>query len=219
MRTTASAPVASPARRAGWAAIAVLAVAIALLTSRYLTLDPDVFLKQQKAVFLAHQGALFLHVAGAVVALLLGPVQFVGRLRRRFPAVHRFTGRLYLAAAVTAGVGGLLLAPTTYTGPVAALGFAVLAMLMLVTAVAAFVSIRRRQVDRHRAWITRSYALIFTGVTFRLWLMGLGAAGVAFEDAYPWGAWLSWVINLVVAELVIRTMPSLSRRDFSSLPE
>lgn len=71
---------------------------------------------------------------------------------------------------------------------------------MLATAVAAFVTIRRRRVERHRAWITRSYALIFAAGTFRLWLMLLPAAGVSFEVAYMSGAWLSWMINLLVAD-------------------
>lgn len=205
MKESLNAPAGSPARRAGWAAMTVLAAAVVLLTSPYLTLDPNVFLEPQKAVYLARQGSLFLHVAGGVVALALGPAQFVSRLRRRFPAVHRFTGRVYLTGALAAGIGGLLLAPTSYTGPVAALGFGTLAVLMLLTAVAAFVAIRRRQVDRHRIWITRSYALIFAAVTFRLWLIVLRMSGVPFEDAYVWGAWLSWMINLLVAELVIRT--------------
>jgi uncharacterized membrane protein len=207
MKTTASAPVSSTARRAGWAAMTVLAVLIALLASPYLTLDPDVFLEPQKAVYLANQGSLLLHVAGGVLALALGPVQFVSRLRRRFPKVHRLTGRVYLVGAVAAGTGGLLLAPASYAGAVAALGFVALAVLMLATAVAAFVTIRRRRVERHRAWITRSYALIFAAVTFRLWLMLLSAAGVSFEVAYMSGAWLSWMINLLVAELVIRNRP------------
>ncbi|MEV0387175.1 DUF2306 domain-containing protein [Nonomuraea sp. NPDC050643] len=210
MKRPVSASTASPARRAGWAAITVLAAAITLLVAPYLTLDPDVFLEEQKAVYLANQGSLFLHVAGGVVALVLGPVQFVSRLRRRLPVVHRVTGRVYLTGAVAAGIGGLLLAPTSYTGVVAALGFGALAVLMLLTSVAAFVTIRRRQVNRHRTWITRSYALIFTAVTFRMWLVFVPMAGVSFEDAYMSGAWVSWVVNLLVAELVIRSRPAVA---------
>jgi uncharacterized membrane protein len=194
---------ASRGRRAGWVAMTVLAITTALIASRYFTLDPETFIPQQKMVYLANLGPLMLHVGGAVVALVLGPWQFVRRLRARRPAVHRFIGRVYLVSVLATGVGGLLLAPTALFGPVARLGFGALAVLVLGTSAAAYVSIRRRQVARHRAWMTRSYALIFTGVTFRLWISGLPVLGVPFEQAYRSGAWAAWIINLVVAELLI----------------
>jgi hypothetical protein len=106
-------------------------------------------------------------------------------------------------SVLAAGVGGLLLAPKALAGPAGPLGFGVLAVLLLGTSAAAYVCIRRRQVARHRAWMTRSYALIFTGVTFRLWIGGLPALGLSFEDAYASGAWTAWMINLLVAEMLI----------------
>jgi uncharacterized membrane protein len=144
-----------------------------------------------------------LHVTGAVVALVLGPWQFVRRLRTRHPAAHRFIGRIYLVCVLATGIGGLLLAPTALAAPAGPLGFATLAVLTLVASTVAYVSIRRRQVARHRAWMTRSYALIFTGVTFRLWIGGLPVLGLSFEHAYASGAFAAWMINLVVAELLI----------------
>jgi hypothetical protein len=77
-------------------------------------------------------------------------------------------------------------------------------VLLLTTSAMAYGSVRRRQVARHRAWMTRSYALIFTAVTFRLWISVLPALGpLCFTQAYASGAWTSWMINLVVAELLI----------------
>ena len=195
----------------------VLATVIALVSSRYLTLDPATFLPEQKLVYLANLGPLMLHVAGGVVALALGPWQFVTRLRTRRPAVHRFIGRVYLVSVLAAGVGGLLLAPKAMAGPVAPLGFGTLAVLLLVSSVIAYVSIRRRQVARHRAWMTRSYALIFAAVTFRLWVAGLPALGLPFEQVYGSGAWTSWMINLLVAELlIVRTRRRTAGRQASA---
>ena len=47
--------------------------------------------------------------------------------------------------------------------PVAPAGFAALAVLTPVSTAAALVAIRRGDPVRHRIWMTRSYALIFTG--------------------------------------------------------
>ncbi|MFF2040768.1 DUF2306 domain-containing protein [Kitasatospora sp. NPDC058170] len=190
-------------RRAGWLAVTVSATAIALLAAPYLTLDPDTFLEDQRATYQAHLPALVLHIGGAVTALLLGPWQFLPRLRTRLPALHRWTGRVYLPAAAATGVGGLLLVPVGLYPPLAPAGFAVLAVLTLVSTVTAFAVIRRGEVARHRIWMVRSYALIFTGVTFRLWLIVLTGAGVSFQLAYVTGAWSGWVLNLLVAERLV----------------
>jgi len=58
-------------------------------------------------------------------------------------------------------------APFTPGGPMVHVGFAVLAVLMLLTTARAFVAIRRRQIPVHQAWMTRFHALVFTAVTFR----------------------------------------------------
>lgn len=186
----------------------LLAVLTALLASRYFGLGPDAYFPQQRAVYLAHQAPLLLHVAGGTLAIALGPWQFVGRIRTRFPRAHRTMGLAYVVSVLAAGVGGLLLAPRTFTGPVAGLGFTVMAVVLLTFTVIGFVAIRRRQIERHRAFVTRSYAIIFGAATFRLWITGLPALGVlSFEHAYASGAWASWLLNLAVAEMILRWRP------------
>jgi uncharacterized membrane protein len=188
-------------RRAGWLTMTALATALALFSARYFTLNPAVFIPNQAAVYLAHLGPLLLHVGGGVTALAVGPWQFWGALRSRHPAVHRTMGRVYLAAVLAAGAGGLLLAPLSSGGPLAHLGFGVLAVVTLLTTAAAFAFILRRRIEAHRAWMVRSYALVFGAVTFRAWL-GLTATGLPFEQVYAVGAW-TWPINLLAAELLL----------------
>jgi hypothetical protein len=60
--------------------------------------------------------------------------------------------------------------------------------------------------------MTRSYAFIFTGVTFRLGLMLLPPLGLGFDTAYAVSAWIAWPINLAVAEVLLRRRRRPSRR-------
>ncbi|MFB8240087.1 DUF2306 domain-containing protein [Kitasatospora purpeofusca] len=203
----AAAPNTGSARRAGWWTVTALALLTALFTARYLTLDPEVFLDQQRAVYLAHRGSLVLHVGGGVLAVLLGPWQFLPRLRARRPGLHRFTGRLYLLAVLAAGTGGLLMAPRGLVGPVAPIGFTGLAVLLLLSSALAWRAGRRRDLLRHRAWAIRSFALIMAAATLRIWLPVMDLAGVPFEQAYATAAWTCWLINLVVAEHLIARLP------------
>jgi Predicted membrane protein (DUF2306) len=64
---------------------------------------PDVRLRgllhRAAEAYLQHEFALGVHVLSGVLALLIGPFQFVRRLRRRFVRVHRFIGATYVASA------------------------------------------------------------------------------------------------------------------------
>src|SRR5215213_11687548 len=105
--------------RPGWVIMALACVWITVITSRYLTFDPEVYFPEQRESYLQHEFALGVHVLSGILALLIGPFQFVRRLRRRFVRVHRFMGATYVTSATALGVSGLILAPTAYTGLVA----------------------------------------------------------------------------------------------------
>lgn len=181
----------------------ILATATAAFSARYFTLDSKLFLAQQRAVYLANLAPLLFHISGGVVALALGPWQFLPRLRHRHPALHRALGRAYLLSALAAGLGGLLLAPKGLYPPIAPLGFVALGIALLTASVLAFVAIRRGEVAAHRIWMLRSYALIFGAVTFRIWLAVLPGLGLPFDQAYQVGAWISWPLDLLVAQRLI----------------
>jgi uncharacterized membrane protein len=189
----------------GWVIMTLACVTITVIVSRYLTFDPEVYFPQQLDPYLQHEFALGVHVLSGMLALLIGPFQFVRRLRRRFVPVHRFMGATYVASATALGVTGLILAPTAYTGLVASAGFTVLDLLMLFTTWTAVRMIMAGRYGEHRRWMIRSFSLIMAGVMLRVWMPihgGLAAAGiVAFssETAYAAVAWLCWVPNLLLA--------------------
>jgi hypothetical protein len=110
------------------------------------------------------------------------------------------------------GSSGLFMAFHAFGGIVARLGFALLALAWLYTGIRAYVAIRAGDPSTHRRWMVRNFALTFAAVTLRLYLPASIASGIAFETAYPVIAWLCWVPNLVVAELVFnRTRDGLPR--------
>jgi uncharacterized membrane protein len=160
------------------------------------------------------RSAFYLHIGFGGLALLLSPFQFATRLRTRAPRVHRAIGRTILVSIAIAGVGGLILAPHNLAGPVGTVGFGLLAVLWVTFAATAFRAIRRGDVDTHRRWMIRTFALTYAAVTLRLWLFVLmviqtDLAGVdpqtAFERAYLIVPFLAWVPNLLVAERYLST--------------
>lgn len=164
------------------------------------------------------QVVLYIHIAAGSLALVIGPLQFVAAIRRRAPRIHRVIGRVYLGAVAIAALASLVILPFNSAAFVGLVGFGALAVLWLLTLVKAYTSIRRGEVDAHRAWMMRNYALTFAAPTLRLWLGVLimvqvlaatstGSAvdiDVIFPTAYAAVPFLCWIPNLIVAEWLIR---------------
>ena len=147
---------------------------------------------------------LDVHVAGAATALLVGPFQFLSRLRTARRALHRWLGRIYVAGCLTGGVGGLVMAFGSTAGPVATAGFGSLAAIWIVANVQGWRMAAERRFVAHRAWMIRSFAMTFAAVTLRLYLPLFPLLGASFLDGYRAVSFLSWVPNLILAELYVR---------------
>jgi uncharacterized membrane protein len=192
-------------RKIGWGVMTFLAGLVFLYAASYLTLNPDNYFPEQKLVYMLHTTGLLMHIVGAMLAVIIGPFQFLPRSRsRRFLNVHRWLGRTYLLAVLVGGLGGLYMAPLSYGGLTTHLGFACLGILWLFSGWKAYRHIRRKEIESHREWMMRNYALTFAGVMLRVWMPLSGAVGLEFLPSYLVVAWLCWVPNLLVAEWMIR---------------
>jgi uncharacterized membrane protein len=129
-------------------------------------------------------------IAGAC-ALLLAPMQFSDRLRKRYASFHRVVGRVYVAGVMVLAPLGAYIQyfeerlgdPRTFT--VLAIVDAVL--LMSTTAIA-FLFATKRRITQHRQWMTRSYAvaLVFFEGRFFSGVMGLDDASVEVNETVIW---------------------------------
>ena len=190
-------------KRIGWGFMTFLTFSIVLYAVRYFSLNPDVYFPQQRGIYLAHQAGIITHIIGGVLALGLGPFQFLTKLRTRWPKVHRWMGRFYLTGILLGGTAGLYMAFYAFAGLAASLGFATLAILWLGTGFMAYRTIRAGNTVAHRQWIIRNFSLTFAAVTLRLWMMPLS---MAFGEitGYEIVAWVCWIPNLIVAEGILR---------------
>jgi uncharacterized membrane protein len=147
---------------------------------------------------------LVVHVIAGVIALLVGPLQFVRCIRVRMPGLHRTTGLIYVLACAVAAPAGFMLALGSTAGPVAGAGFAVQALLLPVFTYLGLRAAIKRRFGEHREWMLRSYALTAAAITLRLMLPAVIWAGAEFLPAYRMIAWLAWVTNLVLCECYLR---------------
>ena len=147
---------------------------------------------------------LIIHVIGGMIALVLGPLQFVPWIRNRLPALHRVSGRIYVAACAIGAPAGFMLALGTIAGPIASIGFAIPALLWPVFTYLGVRCAMERRIEEHRRWMLRSYAITANAITLRILLPAAGLLGFEFLGAYRIIAWLGWVVNLALVELYMR---------------
>lgn len=199
-----------------WLAVSgVVCVAITIFAaSAYVTLDMSQARPDLRGS--VHYGLLVAHIFTGSVAVLAGVSQFWPGLRRRRPRVHRIMGRVYFAGVLPSSLLGVVCAQLSLNGLAASAPLTVLSVLWFVSAVYGLKTARRRQFGEHRIWMIRGFALTGAAVTGRLWGLLLGSLVpdgnglVIFATAN----WLSFVVNLLVAEWWIqsrgytRTLPS-----------
>lgn len=190
-----------------WVIFAFFAISIGFYPFIYLFIDSHFgLLSSKSAELLANpvwNSAFYTHIFLGGVAMLTGWSQFSERFRNKNLLTHRALGKIYVIACIISGSAGLYISFYATGGWIASWGFGMLAIFWLITTSKAYTSILNREIDDHKMWMIRSYALTFAAVTLRIWLPLAQIAQIDFVTAYRVIAWLCWVPNLLVAQWII----------------
>jgi uncharacterized membrane protein len=213
---------AAPSTRADWlvpAALIVLSVVPFLGGAfRLSELAGSAEVTPGNARFFAMPLPVVLHILSALPYCILGAFQFAPAFRRRRPGWHRGAGRLLVACGLAAGLSGLWMTqfyplyPDHQTNLL--YGFRILFGSSMVLSIAlGLAAILRRDIAGHRAWMIRGYAIGqgagTQAVIALLWLLIAGTPSRLTGELLL-GA--GWVINVVVAEWIVRSNSSRGRR-------
>jgi uncharacterized membrane protein len=112
------------------------------------------------------------HLAFAALVVLGGLVQLLPQVRARWPKLHRWNGRVYVAAACTVAIAGLVMIWTRGAAGALAQDVAINinAFLILGFAAQAYRHARARRFDAHRRWALRLWIAVGGVWFFRLML-------------------------------------------------
>jgi len=178
------------------------------ITLQYIPYNTDVAflgIKQQVIGMLHYRIAFFTHVYTALFVLPAGFIQFSPYVLSHFKKLHRLSGWIYTVFVL------LLVAPSGFVMGIYANGglssqisFCVLALLWFYATLMAIISITKKDILSHRKWMIRSFALTLSAISLRAWKYILVYLfHPAPMDNYRMVAWLSWVVNLLIAEIII----------------
>jgi uncharacterized membrane protein len=193
-----------PRVRWPWWIMMIFSALIAVYGLAYVILGPRMYPSNLAASFIARPWGIYPHAFFGAMALLLGPWQFRRNVVAKHRPLHRAMGQVYVVACLCAGLAGLYMSLYAGVGWAPKLGFACLAMTLLVCTYRAYTSARARRFAEHREWMVLSYACILAAVTLRIELPLLMIGTHQPELAYAIVAWACWVPNLLIAKVFIR---------------
>jgi hypothetical protein len=187
----------------------------------YLAFDPAQSRVPAPEGFAAHYWFLVAHVLFGSIAMIGALVQVWPWVRRRFPQVHRYAGRVYVfAGVIPSGLMALTIGAASPFGPATRASDVMLAVLWLGVTWAGWRAARERRFGDHRRWMVRSFALTMSIILNRLISpiavivlepqigSTFGGSEVAFmQSVAAIAAWVSWTVALIGAQLWLDRKP------------
>ena len=164
----------------------------------------------ENARFFAAPLPILLHIPSVFVFSLLGALQFSPGFRRRRNGWHRAAGRILIPCGLVAALSGLWMAHfypwPPGDGQLLYVERLVFGSAMALAIALSVLAIGRREFVSHGEWMLRAYAIGLGAGTQVLthlpWFLLVGAKPGEQPRAVLMGA--GWVINVVVAEWIIR---------------
>lgn len=158
----------------------------------------------------AGNGNFAAHVLTAAVMTFAGLVQLVPSIRARWPRLHRWSGRLFIATALFLAIGGLWLTWVrgSYMTVIGAVSISIDAALIVGFVIMAWLTARKRDFAAHRRWALRTFiaasAVWFLRLGYMVWGLTTGGLGSTMGMSGPfdvfWG-FASYLLPLAVLEL------------------
>lgn len=155
--------------------------------------------------------AFYTHISSSLLVLLFGVFQFVRTIMYRFPRLHRMLGKAYVTLVLLVSApSGFIMALYANGGIWAKASFAILAILWWLFTYKAWRHVVKGEIEKHLAFMYRSYALTLSAITLRTYVLLLPyVIHIKGKDLYVLVAWLSWIPNLLLAEWLIRRAKSI----------
>jgi len=214
-----------------WVAVIFLAfIGLAVATRRTIVLLKPGALSSPRnpaadldAHFAGERALVLTHILPAMLFMVLGPLQFVRSLRSRYPQVHRWSGRIFLAASAVVGISGLKLAfGKTIGGLDEKAAIALFGTFFLISLAKALWHALRREFAQHREWMIRGYAIGLAVATIRP-IMGMFFAAALMSGHAPqpkefFGTafWIGFTLQTIAAEVWINYTRPLQPLEFQS---
>ena len=194
------------------------AVSMAVMASSYFIYEKNSFLDAKElSSYLWYRTIFKTHIVSGVVAIVTGAFQFIKSPIKQRISLHKYIGKVYVASIFISSFCGLVAAQFATGGLVSRIGFSVLSILWFYFTYLAYKQARAGNIPAHKIWMYRSYALTFSSLTLRLFLLLVLFSPAPFLIVYQFASWACWITNLVVCEWILHLKKQGARSEFSTV--
>jgi len=182
---------------------------LVLLSLPYIHFEPNVeFLGTKQLIYHIDlwRISFYVHVFTSPIVILSGLLQFNRWMLNNYPKFHRALGYVYVVTILLiTGPAALVMSFYANGGRVAQTSFVLLTFFWLFTTFMALFRARKGDFLSHTKWNIRSYSLTLSAVTLRFYayLFDVFEVRMGPKETYILLAYLSWIPNLIVAQLLI----------------
>ena len=150
-----------------------------------------------------YRTSFYVHIVSSPISLIVGLFLISSYSRRWVPRVHRIFGRIQIATVCLAvAPSGFVMSFYALGGVLSTVAFLLLSVLTGATALIGFRSALMGQFQEHQRWMWRCWILLSSALILRLLTMVLSSFGLEPLMLYRVNVWLSWLIPLMVLELI-----------------
>ena len=182
--------------------------------------DIDFLSTKQSVIGLSHWiFSFYIHITSSLIVIFCGITQFSKYLITHKPQLHRSIGKLYVFLILfLAAPSGLIMGLYGNGGIYAQIGFVFQALFWGYFTYQALIKAIDKDYFEHGKFIFRSYAMTLSAISLRLGSYIVNDIKSFFEiscyiqpdhllcypNYYIFLAWFSWIINLLIAEIIIK---------------
>jgi hypothetical protein len=160
------------------------------------------------AGFGRHPVLTLIHIIPGAGFMILGPLQFLPRIRARHPRFHRRSGRVFLLCGYVIGITALIMpfVMMPIGGVNEAAGVLLFAIYFLTALSKAWWHIVHRRMALHREWMIRAFAVGLAVATIRP-IIGLFFAFSRLSPHVFFGTafWIGFTLHAIAAEVWINS--------------
>jgi hypothetical protein len=174
--------------------------------------DSTFLLGRQAYFYGPYQWAFYVHLVSGPLSLILGTVLVSNRFRSFAPKWHRRLGRVQgMCILLLVAPSGLWMSYYADTGAVAGIGLGLLAVVTAACVALGWRAAVKRQFASHGRWMWRTFILLCSAVVIRMIGGAAMMAGIDPPWLYPLSVWTSWLVPLMILEIVRTRAPRVPR--------
>lgn len=153
----------------------------------------------------------YVHIFSITLCLLAGLTQFSCRILAESRNLHKIIGRIYVYNILIINVPAcFVLGLFSNGGLIGITAFLIQDVLWMYFTIAAVISVKKGNVSRHKMYMTLSYAVTTTAITFRIIKNLLyNETRHDYELFYGLNVWAALLINLFIAYIILKRNTSV----------